>query len=883
MDRDTYLDFQRILLTEDESLDTHNNVMAQLELDRRLPEGRTTCERLLRDAGLQTVREDQEDRSCKQFVFQGQCVVLGESGVGKTSLVKSLTGKPFDLEQPKTQGIDQSLVNERWQNLEPKDLKFGTFSRFFNNIRVQLTVFGKAGNVIVQESTNLLGKNPQRWLWLFSLFSILVAAFRSFSLFYEAQDPTQRPEIILLLGVLPTLIIVPAWCTFHSEPIRLIAIACCFFANHRGLLMGTFLSVLSEAHLFKGTSADSCSRFVIIITVLLLGFLCFKNYKKSRSFQQSLGIDSKCRYPGQLKLKNQRPVEIVFIGRFLITVMISFTCTFTCFAIWMMYNPNRTKLTRLLTLEVVFCCHLLLLVQSVPRVIKPIPGWRNKVLFIFAVICLYCFGLLYAPLDVNSVITFLVFFCDTVYKEYFCITSAVATTCNGYENSTSSTNFTAVCIEKAAMNRRSLRDALNKKFNSPKLKILDFAGDKEYHAFHHMFLRSQAIYVIVFNMAELVENSCKEIQARIKTLSQWFESVCSHVPLKTPILLVGTHRGNMNKIWMEELNGHLKRNLWHLYCDEIIKNNVDKLIFFPVENSQGQDDPGVQTLQEKIMTVAKEHKGTIGRDIPLSWIQIQDEIISLRENKGAKFFVTIEEFPTAFGTFICTNWSKETLKYFHEKGLVIYLDKDLELSEWVLLKPEILVDIIIQFVTPPPQLIQERGFRRDWKHLQGQGLLTKSLLTRIISTTEQETEVLTGFLEAYDLICPLSNRSVEICNQDDDQNQPTHFVPSLLPMSEDGCMPPVWHDNDTDKKFYVFFERFLPEPLFHRLLSRAHKNSMIEYPGGRPVLYRDAGMFWMRPSQDYKQPYRLRLLKEDGMIEVTMNSRYFSKQFSFQT
>jgi len=91
-------------------------------------------------------------------------------------------------------------------------------------------------------------------------------------------------------------------------------------------------------------------------------------------------------------------------------------------------------------------------------------------------------------------------------------------------------------------------------------------------------------------------------------------------------------------------------------------------------------------------------------------------------------------------------------------------------------------------------------------------------------------------------------------------------------MATDGCMPPIWQDDNTDKKFYVFFKRFLPEPLFHRLLSRAHKNSMLEYPNGQPVLYRDAAMFWMRPSQDYKQAYRLRILKEEGMIEVTISS-----------
>ena len=64
----------------------------------------------------------------------------------------------------------------------------------------------------------------------------------------------------------------------------------------------------------------------------------------------------------------------------------------------------------------------------------------------------------------------------------------------------------------------------------------------------------------------------------------------------------------MNKIWMEELNSHLKRNVWYIYSNEIIDNDVDKLIFFPVDNSQGQSDSGVQTLHKKITIVAEEFK-----------------------------------------------------------------------------------------------------------------------------------------------------------------------------------------------------------------------------------------------------------------------------------
>jgi len=68
---------------------------------------------------------EQGDATDKQYVFPRQCLVLGDSEVGKTSLVKSLTGKPFDPNQQKTQGIDELLVDNEWKNCNLKDLVFG--------------------------------------------------------------------------------------------------------------------------------------------------------------------------------------------------------------------------------------------------------------------------------------------------------------------------------------------------------------------------------------------------------------------------------------------------------------------------------------------------------------------------------------------------------------------------------------------------------------------------------------------------------------------------------------------------------------------------------------------------------------------------------------
>ena len=172
--------------------------------------------------------------------------------------------------------------------------------------------------------------------------------------------------------------------------------------------------------------ADVCRKYLLISALFGFPFL----YRKGlRLFQQSFAIVRKCRYPGQLKFKNQRQVEIIFIARFVISVIVAFT--FICFIILMVPNPNKTKFTRLLTFEVVCCLHLLLILQLLPRIVKSIPGRRYKALIIFSIICLYCVRVV-LTLDVNCVITFLIFCCDIVHKEVFCITSTVAIG-NGHE------------------------------------------------------------------------------------------------------------------------------------------------------------------------------------------------------------------------------------------------------------------------------------------------------------------------------------------------------------------------------------------------------------------------------------------------------------------
>ena len=825
-----------------------------------------------------------ENEEESYFVFHGQCMVLGDSRVGKTSLVKSLTGKEFDPNQTKTQGIDPSLVDKKWKYYNMKELIFGDLWRFltYGTVQVLFIRTGEAtSNVVVEQfSLSKMSLALNLLVWTLTVVSLLVMLVMGDNYWLSAGS-----MLFLSMNYVPE---VALFCSYHlnSDQLRFTLATLSFIIRRRGLLIGSYVApvicfcgqpccdfLATRAKLLFLATTSAALIFVALFVVI---------GPSVNDYQRSIHL-----YTGRL-IQNQLSLLFLCFTRFLLSIYIGFICGFMA-----VYLIDASFLKAVETA----------LEEGTDRPIRPFYGLVHTLVFPFVgffpisicyeflspswdkllrnhvddiwdicgltslsiIVIFYHYKLVLTSPSFYFVILFPLSICYTLYMELFYLHSTVP---GNFE--TPNKLITSVTGKAFWINKNMLRSALDEKFSSLKLKILDFAGDKEYYAYHHMFLRGHAIYLIVFNIAMFVANDFTEMKVGIQRLKFWIESVCSHVSPNAPIFLVGTHKGTVDKKDIEIIDCHLRRNLWNSYCNGLIVNNVEGFIFFPVENSLGKNDFGIQCVQKNIVDVAEHCKETIGCDIPLSWVRIQDAIIRHTETKGAKFCVTLDDFPRAFENFVCTDWSKDTLKYFHEKGLVIYLERNQspDLSNWVLLKPEILVDIIIQLVIPPPEITQERGLRHDWNLLQKKGLLTKSLLKNIISKVKENIEAMTAFLEEYDLICPLANSKVNMIRVCEGEEQPTHFVPSLLPMASERDTA-IWYDDDTDKKCYVFFTKFLPEPLFHHLLSRSHKFSKVEFPNGHTVLFRDAGKFWLRAWQ----PYCLKLMKEEKMIEVTFSCR----------
>ena len=823
--------------------------------------GSRSCEELLENPSLKPLPKVQEETNNSQFVFPDlQCLILGASRVGKTSLVESLAGKRLISEQNNSQGIEDRLVDKESDTITkgPAFGQFGEFSPFYREVLAELMLFNKDHRVTLSELVKLALEEYGLAFLLTILFIVVIPikkqlySILGFSFGYLIMSSLL---LFLLSRILcPTVTHVQRSWTDVLIILQRVdrSIGWPVKRNFCWMSVGAFLRLMTDFYV-RGyfecqIESDLClvikyfwfpsSVLSVCVLVGLLSLYLFNDINGNRPHSRQ----RKDKFSKFLEA-----IEVVSVGRLIIAVFTGyFTLEVLLHIVWT-EGETLKYIVVVLYLTELLCIlwYFFLLIELATRLYNELfvkGRWFHKALLVIAALFLIL-GMVPSPRGKFFGIMYAVFFCNTMYTEFFYLgKSSVGEDINCNED------------------QQFLR-----------LKILDFAGDKEYcYSYRHLFFKHEALYLIVFNLAEFTEEDFRHVSLHIQRLQFQMKSLCSHVPCHTQILLIGTHRGNLDDNCMKVMDGHLKRFLWREYGNVLVGNEAHSLHFFPVENSLGNKDSGIQALQRKIMSFAERQKRQgIGRDIPVSWILIRDAIVNLKAKSDAKICVTVSELQMAIFNKILLNSMKDMLKYFHEIGLIIYVDKkqDFDLSNWILLNPEKLVDIFLQVFALP---IAELNKWKDWDLLRSKGILTKALLQSLLSKLKEDEETIIAFLEHYGLICPLENNKAGVKTRHDPDLQPTHLVPSLLPLSADGGTA-VWHNSEGDKKLYVFFCNFLPETLFHQLLSRAHKNSAIEFPNGKIVLYRNAGKFWMNPWLSYQ----LVLMEEEEMIEVTYNSRYY--------
>ena len=231
------------------------------------------------------------------------------------------------------------------------------------------------------------------------------------------------------------------------------------------------------------------------------------------------------------------------------------------------------------------------------------------------------------------------------------------------------------------------------------LNALDFAGHKEYRPMHHCFIWRRAIYMVVFKIPDLLDESLR--YSAIEEMRYWIHSIHAHIyppdgsmrgayKKVRRVFLVGTHRGKqkLSKESFIEINGLVKK----IADDDRCVNHVCPVklpdygpsFFFPVENSIDKKDclggcylveSGTKPLQEKIKAMCKNHQALpfLHESHPIKWLKFEEDLKDFKKPP----IVRLQEVNAIAADCKITEEDAMNLAlyFFHNTGKIIFLSE----------------------------------------------------------------------------------------------------------------------------------------------------------------------------------------------------------------
>ncbi|XP_077867707.1 putative serine/threonine-protein kinase pats1 [Saccoglossus kowalevskii] len=419
----------------------------------------------------------------------------------------------------------------------------------------------------------------------------------------------------------------------------------------------------------------------------------------------------------------------------------------------------------------------------------------------------------------------------------------------------------------AIENRKLLQQNLHRALT---FSISDFAGDDIFYDTHHVFIASESIFLVVFNLAKFEQNDQRTFE--LNRILFWLHSIHAHAKYRDlRIFLVGTHRDSVDKKTIEDIAIFLKRKLCHMesaYAQRLVINE-DNTPLFRVENSR-HGDVDLHHLQSVIIKEANEI-GVMKKKFPIRWLRFLDMLMVDEGNQHPAVHLVdtgrrkefIMPLKKAIRFALRRNVVKdqeemmEMLHYFNRTGDLIYVQNDIALRQYVILNPELLVDAVKTITNVPERKYWSPINVRFWGRLAEEGIIHIRLLKKLMRPLPANIDAIINLLQCYDLIVPvgsISKSAVGMMAQE-------YMVPLMRPTYKDlpenlGPAPPA-------RVVYFVFGFFRPDCIFTRLMAKCIPISHSF------KVFRNVGRF----NVDEQYACRVELflhIPEQQMIKVTV-------------
>ncbi|XP_014670082.1 PREDICTED: uncharacterized protein LOC106811067 [Priapulus caudatus] len=413
------------------------------------------------------------------------------------------------------------------------------------------------------------------------------------------------------------------------------------------------------------------------------------------------------------------------------------------------------------------------------------------------------------------------------------------------------------------------------------LKIWDFSGEAIHYTIQQVFLSARAVYLVVFNLTcdldkpavvptrrhvngeEILGEEASEL-SNLDALCFWLHAI--HVSASRadaaraaaaaeayspPAIIVGTHRRQLADTEVARCNlveQKFKRIREQIRDKPYAKHVINT--FFDIDICDEIDDLMISKLKSRIVDVAIKEP-YMGEQIPLKWLKFEREVTRL-VNQGVNYCSLhqmreiVQEEEIALEEDLAT-----MLNFYHDLGVVVYVGGvgaiDDCLRNTVILQPQWLLDVFRRVITVTDLNDQWPHFMDSWGKLEREGIIEDRLLDHMWADIIEQKSALIGFMERFDLLCE-RQQPTNLMDEEEKDWVKSYYVPCRLQQCPDtnGLTTAGKHD----AIFYLDFNGFMPDGIFHRLLIRAVRWSQ-ENGGREPKLYYRVARFYVNDEHDF--------------------------------
>ncbi|KAL3889091.1 hypothetical protein ACJMK2_001447, partial [Sinanodonta woodiana] len=370
---------------------------------------------------------------------------------------------------------------------------------------------------------------------------------------------------------------------------------------------------------------------------------------------------------------------------------------------------------------------------------------------------------------------------------------------------------------------------------SAALALWDFAGQYVFYTTHQTFLTRRAIYLLVIDLSQEVTDLIKDDECYLdakgikpckvhELIEIWLNSIhscaSSSHPGIPPVILVGTH--------VDKIPEKMRQKVIEKYFMEIRRMLKNKpILLHLIDNiaiDNTQCDPRLEDLKRRIFELASQQSHW-GEEKPARWLPLEQAIMTMKAS-GVKVvpLSLIEEINRSSSIKIEDRDELEVfLSFQHDLGTILYFNVD-GLREKIVLDPQWMIDALKSLITAKMFIVQNPDITKAWYAFEDKGKLTDELINAVWTEKEKpdfhfNKDYILLVMEKLHIIAKPKSYSIDGKSV---KKEDYYLAPCILRQEtpkEIICPKTVTGKETTSALCLVCKEKFLPPPIFHRLVG----------------------------------------------------------------